>query len=169
MIGQLLGEKGATVVTGGGGGIMSAVSSEAIKRDGITVGIFNDLNDIGIGDVYTVRITAGMKEGGPEFLLVQSSDIIIAIGGGAGTLSEIATAYRNQTPVVLLQGYKGFVDKLIPLLYDGKYLDERKRTPFYFTKTPEEAVFIAIKEGNKRLKKIVREGKKFYKEYQRLG
>lgn len=161
-IGELLGKQGATIVTGGGGGIMSAVSEEGIKRDSITIGIFNTHHDIGVGDIYTVGITTGMFEGGPEYFLPLCSDIMIAVSGGAGTMNELTVAYRNEVPVVLLQGYGGWVDKLVPFLYKGKYLDERKRTPFYIADTPEEAVEIAIDKGNERLKKIVKEGREFY-------
>lgn len=163
-VGQLLGEKGATIITGGGGGIMSAVAREGIKKDSITIGLFNTHNDIGVGDIYTVGITTGMLEGGPEYFLPLCSDIMIAVSGGAGTLNELTVAYRNQVPVVLLKGYGGWVDKLIPQLHEGKYLDERKRTPFYIVDTPEEAVETAIKEGDKRLKKIVAQGKEFYRQ-----
>ncbi len=161
-IGQLLGEKGATIVTGGGGGIMSEVSKEGIKRDSITIGLFNTHNDIGVGDIYTVGFTTGMFEGGPEYLLPLCSDVIIAVSGGAGTLNELAVAYRNRVPVVLLKGYGGWVDKIIPLLIEGKFLDERKRTRFFIATTPDEAVTIALKEGDKSLRKIVKKGKQFY-------
>lgn len=162
-IGRLLGTHGATIVTGGGGGIMSAVALEGIKGDSITIGLFNTHNDIGIGDIYTVGITTGMLEGGPEYLLPLCSDIMIGVSGGAGTLNELTVAYRNQTPVVLLQGYGGWVDKLIPQLYEGKYLDERKRIPFYVTNTPEECVAMAIQKGVQRLRMIVKKGKEFYR------
>lgn len=103
-----------------------------------------------------------MFEGGPEFLLPLCSDIIIAVSGGAGTLNELSVAYRNKVPVVLLKGYGGMVDKIIPLLHEKKYLDERKRVPFFIANSPDEAVNMAIKEGNKRLRDIVKKGKKFY-------
>ncbi len=161
-IGELLGDQGATIVTGGGGGIMSTVAKAGIKKKSITIGFFNTLNDIGVGDIYTVGITTGMMEGGPEYLLPLSSDIMIAVSGGAGTLNEMTVAYRNQVPVILLRGFGGWVDKIIPLLFDGKYLDERKRIPFFIADSPKEAVKIAICEGIKRLKSIVKKGKVFY-------
>lgn len=167
-MGQLLGEKGATIVTGGGGGIMSEVSKEGIKGDSITIGLFNTHNDIGVGDIYTAGITTGMLEGGPEYLLPLCSDIMIAVSGGAGTLNELAVAYRNRVPVVLLKGFGGWVDKIIPLLHEKKYLDERKRTPFFIANTAEEAVEIAIKEGDRRLKGIVKKGKAFYNKADKL-
>ncbi len=167
-IGHLLGEYGATIVTGGGGGIMSEVSKEGIKGDSITIGLFNTHNDIGVGDIYTVGLTTGMFEGGPEYLLPLCSDIMIAVSGGSGTLNELAVAYRNRTPVVLLQGFGGWVDRLIPQLYEGCYLDERKRIPFYITESADEAVEKALKEGVKRLKKVVKQGREFYKEQDKL-
>lgn len=162
-IGALLGKAGATIVTGGGGGIMSAVSREGIKRDSITVGLFNTLKDVGPGDIYTVGITTGMHEGGPEYILPLSSDVMIAISGGAGTLNELAVAYRNCVPVILLKGFGGWVDRLIPTLIEGMYLDERKRTPFIVVDTPEKAVKIALREGVRRLGNLVREGNAHYK------
>lgn len=167
-IGQLLGDRGATIVTGGGGGIMSEVSREGIKRKSITIGLFNTPNDIGVGDIYTVGITTGMFEGGPEYLLPLSSDVIIAVSGGAGTLNELTVSYRNRVPVILLQGYGGWVDKIIPLLYEDKYLDERRRTRFFVTQTPEEAVATAIKVGVKRLREVAKKGKEFYKKKNKL-
>jgi len=167
-MGQLLGERGVTIVTGGGGGIMSEVSREGIKRDSITIGLFNNYNDIGLGDIYTVGFTTGMMEGGPEYLLPLCSDVIIAVSGGAGTLNEMAVAYRNMVPVVLLKGYGGWVDRIIPLLYENKYLDERRRTQFFIAESPEEAVEIAIKEGDKRLRGIVKAGRDFYAKKNKL-
>lgn len=167
-IGQLLGEKGATIITGGGGGIMSEVAKEGIKKDSITIGLFNTHNDIGVGDIYTVGFTTGMFEGGPEYLLPLCSDIMIAVSGGAGTLNELTVAYRNEVPVVLLKGFGGWVDKIIPLLYENKYLDERKRTPFFIVDTADKAVEVAIKEGDKRLREIVKKGKKFYNKTNKL-
>lgn len=167
-IGQLLGEKGATIVTGGGGGIMSEVAKEGIKKDSITIGLFNTHNDIGVGDIYTVGFTTGMFEGGPEYLLPLCSDIMIAVSGGAGTLNELTVAYRNEVPVVLLKGFGGWVDKIIPLLYENKYLDERKRTPFFVVDTADKAVEVAIREGDKRLREIVKKGKNFYNKTNKL-
>lgn len=162
-IGKLLGRKKITLVTGGAGGIMENAAKEIARNKGIAIGLHNDFNDRVFGKTYNVCINCGMFEGGPEYLLVLSSDAIIAVGGGAGTLNELSVAYRNQVPVVLLKGSGGWVDKIIPDLYQGKYLDKRKRTVFFITETPEEAVNIAIREGSRRLNKIIKEGKEFYK------
>ncbi|MBT3406721.1 hypothetical protein HN419_06200 [Candidatus Woesearchaeota archaeon] len=162
-IGQLLGKAGATVLTGGAQGIMSTVSTEAIKGESITVGLFNHLEQRGASEEYTVGLNTGMKEGALENLLTMFSDIMIAIGGCSGTLNELCMAYRNKIPVVLLKGYGGWVDNIIPLLHKGKYLDVRERTEFYIAETPEDAVRTALRIGKKRLIEIKKKGKNFYK------
>lgn len=162
-IGALLGQRGATIITGGGGGIMRAVAKEAIKHDAITVGLFNTHDDISQGDIYTVGFTLGMLEGGPEYILPLVSDAIIAVSGGGGTLNELTVAYRNKVPTVLLKGYGGWVDRLIPSLYKGKYLDERKRMPFYIATDPDEAVDLVIRAGTHRLEELIARGRKFYR------
>jgi uncharacterized protein (TIGR00725 family) len=162
-IGRLLGKAGATIITGGGGGVMRAVAKEAIKHDSITVGVFNTHDDISQGDIYTVGFTLGMLEGGPEYVLPLISDAIIAVSGGSGTLNELTVAYRNKVPTVLLKGFGGWVDKLIPNLYEGKYLDQRKRMAFYIASDPEEAVDLVIRAGNQRLEELIAKGRRFYR------
>jgi len=142
---------------------MQAVAQEGIKRDSITVGIFNTHDETANRNIYTVGFTTGMLEGGPEYILPLCSDIIIAVSGGGGTLNELAVAYRNCVPVILLKGFGGWVDRLIPMLYEGKYLDERKRIPFFIVESAEEAVATALKEGQIRLKSFVQKGKKDHK------
>jgi hypothetical protein len=88
---------------------------------------------------------------------------MIAASGGCGTLNELTVAYRNGVPTVLLRGYGGWVDKLIPLLYGGKYMDERKRTPFYIATTPQEAVDLVISVGVKHLEEMISKGSDFYR------
>lgn len=163
-IGELLGKRGATIVTGGGGGIMEAVAREGIKYDSITVGIYNNYLERGVGDFYTVGFTTGMLEGGPEYLLPLCSDVLIAISGGSGTLNELTVAYRNDIPVVLLKGFGGWVDQLIPLLHDGKYLDERKRVIFEIADTADQAVELALRLGVERLEKTIKLSKEFFEE-----
>ena len=142
---------------------MRAVAKEAIKHDAITVGLFNTHDDISQGDIYTVGFTLGMLEGGPEYILPLVSDAIIAVSGGGGTLNELTVAYRNKVPTVLLKGYGGWVDRLIPSLYEGKYLDERKRMPFYIATDPDEAVDLVIRAGTHRLEELIARGRKFYR------
>jgi hypothetical protein len=88
----------------------------------------------------TVIATGLSRGGGREQCLVLSCDVLIAISGGSGTLTEMAIAYQADIPVVVLEKTGGWSNKL-----KGKYLDERKRYKFAFAASPKEAVDQAIK------------------------
>ncbi len=81
-------------------------------------------------------VATGMERGGGrEMALVVSCDAIICVGGGSGTLTEIAVAYQANIPVVVMKNTGGWSEKLA-----GTYLDGRKRFKIIATKTPKEAV-----------------------------
>jgi uncharacterized protein (TIGR00725 family) len=99
VLGRRLAEAGAVVVCGGGGGVMAAVCRGASAAGGTTVGLLPGL-DRGEGNPYLgVSLPTGLGQG-RNLLLVRSSDALVAVGGGFGTLSEIALALRTGVPVV---------------------------------------------------------------------
>lgn len=157
-LGELLGKKGVTIITGGEGGIMAAVEKGGKKHGATTVGVFKNLHDVAY-DIYSdIDIVTSMGEGGPEYILPLCCNVIISMGGGAGTLNEICVAYRNNVSVVLLTGFGGWTDKLAKNLYENRYMDERKRTRFEVVKTPEEAANVAMKIGTKHLEYLIKVG-----------
>jgi uncharacterized protein (TIGR00725 family) len=88
LLGRRLAEAGAVVVCGGGPGVMEAACRGARSAGGTTVGLLPGL-----------ALPTGLGQG-RNLLLVRSSDALVAVGGGFGTLSEIALALRTGTPVV---------------------------------------------------------------------
>ncbi len=88
-VGQLIAEKGAILVCGGLSGVMEAVSRGAKEAGGFTMGILpgNSLNDANI--YIDIPVATGLGYG-RNSLVVMNSDVIIAINGKYGTLSEIA-------------------------------------------------------------------------------
>jgi uncharacterized protein (TIGR00725 family) len=89
--GSLIAVKGAILCCGGRGGVMEAACRGARKGGGTTVGI---LPDIGKGNPFLdIVIRTGMGYG-RNAIIVQSADAVVAIGGGYGTLSEIAIALK---------------------------------------------------------------------------
>jgi uncharacterized protein (TIGR00725 family) len=102
-IGRLLGSRGYTVVTGGGSEVMAAAHRGAKAAGGTTIAILpgeehRDANRwadhvvvTGIGHARNLAVAA-------------SGEAVIAIGGGWGTLAEIAFARRLGRPVVALAG-----------------------------------------------------------------
>lgn len=135
-IGFLLAKRGVIVVTGGKGGIMEAAARGAKRAGGTTVGIVKG-NQRNVANSFTdVEVITGMKADGlDELFLVLMSDALIVLGGGAGTLQEIAIAYRNKKPIIVLDGMNGWGDKLA-----GKFVDERQLIKLIQVDTPEEAV-----------------------------
>jgi uncharacterized protein (TIGR00725 family) len=99
LLGRRLAEAGAVVVCGGGPGVMEAVCRGARSAGGTTVGLLPGLDRGDANPHLSVSVPTGMGQG-RNLLLVRSSDALVAVGGGFGTLSEIALALRTGTPVV---------------------------------------------------------------------
>jgi uncharacterized protein (TIGR00725 family) len=98
-LGRRLAEAGAVVVCGGGPGVMEAVCRGARSAGGVTVGLLPG-EDRGDGNPHlSISVPTGLGQG-RNLLLVRSSDALVAVGGGFGTLSEIGLALRTGTPVV---------------------------------------------------------------------
>ena len=94
-----------------------------------------------------ILIPCGLEiGGGREFTLVLSCDVIIAISGGSGTLTEIAIAYQANIPIIVIDKFGGWGEKL-----SNKYLDDRKRLLCIRAKSPKEALDKAI-EATKNIK-----------------
>ncbi len=121
---------------------------EATKYNGITVGVTGSKSKNIWSDFRpTVLIPCGLEiGGGREFTLVLSCDVIIAIGGGSGTLTEMAIAYQAGIPIIVIDKFDGWAKKL-----SNKYIDDRKRLKCLKASTPEEALTKAIKEATKKV------------------
>jgi uncharacterized protein (TIGR00725 family) len=108
-LGRRLADGGAVVVCGGGPGVMEAVCRGARSAGGTTVGLLPGLDRAEGNRYLTVSLPTGLGQG-RNLLLVRSSDALVAVGGGFGTLSEIALALRTGTPVVGLATWSLHLD-----------------------------------------------------------
>src|SRR5919197_1529626 len=98
-VGRLLAERGALLLCGGLGGVMEAAARGARAAGGLTVGVLPG-GDPAEGNPYIeLPLATGMGEM-RNALIVRAAQAVIAIGGGWGTLSEVALARRIGTPVV---------------------------------------------------------------------
>ncbi|MGH2838317.1 MAG: TIGR00725 family protein [Thermoleophilaceae bacterium] len=104
-VGRLLAEAGATVVTGGLGGVMEAASKGAREARGTTVGLLPGADRREANEWLTVAIPTGIGEA-RNALVVRAADGVIAVGGAWGTLSEIAFARKTGKPVVGLGSWE---------------------------------------------------------------
>src|SRR5437867_11908584 len=97
--GRLLAQRGAILVCGGLGGGMEAVAKGAKANGGTTVGILPGADPAAANAYIDVPLATGLGEM-RNFLIVRAAHALIAIGGGVGTLSELALAQRIGKPVV---------------------------------------------------------------------
>lgn len=110
MVGRLLAEQGAIVVCGGLGGVMEAVAKGAKAAGGTTIGLLPGADPAAANAHIDIPLATRMGEM-RNALIVQVAQALIAIGGGAGTLSELALAQRIGKPVVgLHDAFKCAVD-----------------------------------------------------------
>ena len=98
-IGAGLADAGAVVVTGGLGGVMEAACRGARSRRGRTLGILPGEDRDAANGWVEIAIATGLGEL-RNGLVVRAADAVMAIGGGHGTLSEIALALKLGRPVV---------------------------------------------------------------------
>lgn len=98
-VGALLAKAGCVVVTGGLGGVMEAAARGAKSEGGTTLGILPGDSRHGSNPFVDLAVPTGMGEA-RNALIARAADGVIAVGGGYGTLSEIALALKMGKPVV---------------------------------------------------------------------
>lgn len=99
LVGKELAGNGFILVCGGRGGIMEAACRGAMSVNGITVGILPGCDRTEANPFLTVSIPTGLGEA-RNAIVVSSAEVVVAIGGGYGTLSEIGLALKTGKPVV---------------------------------------------------------------------
>jgi uncharacterized protein (TIGR00725 family) len=97
-VGELLAERGHTVVCGGRGGVMEAVCKGASEADGRSIGILPGTDRSAANPFLTMAIATGMGNARNP-LVALNGEGAIAINGATGTLSEIGHALDFGRPV----------------------------------------------------------------------
>jgi uncharacterized protein (TIGR00725 family) len=112
-VGKLLAEREALVVCGGLGGVMEAVCQGVSDGKGVSVGILPTDDTTEANYYVSVPIATGMGNA-RNFIIARTAEVLIAIGGSYGTLSEIAIGLNLGKPVIALDSWQlekaGFVD-----------------------------------------------------------
>jgi uncharacterized protein (TIGR00725 family) len=144
-VGELLVDAGFRLVTGGLGGVMEAACRGGRRarryQPGATVGVLPGDDAAAANRFVDVALPTGLGHG--RNAIVARADAVVAIGGGAGTLAELAFAWIFDRLVVALRrdGLPGWSGRLA-----GTRLDERIRFPaiaddqIFAAASPEEAV-----------------------------
>jgi len=92
---------GIAIACGGRGGVMEAASRGAANAAGQVIGFMPEGDASGANAWLTLVLPTGMGEM-RNALIARSSLCLIAIGGGMGTLSEMALGLKWQKPVFTL-------------------------------------------------------------------
>lgn len=125
-LGKALVERGYRVQSGGLGGVMEAVFAGARAaenyREGDTIAIIPSFAREDANAFADIVIPTGMDV--MRNAIVANADVVIAIGGGAGTLSEMAIAWSLFRLVIAFDCVEGWSKELA-----GRRLDARVRYP----------------------------------------
>ena len=128
-VGKLIAKEGATLITGGLGGVMEAASKGAKEAGGTVVGIMPGFSRDDTNAYVDIPIVTGMSHA-RNVIVVRSADAVIAVSGEYGTLSEIAIALKLGKPVIGIETW----DNVEGVIKAG---------------SPEEAVEMAVNLINK--------------------
>ena len=103
-VGRLVAERGGTVVCGGRSGVMEAAARGAREAGGTAIGILPDEDRKRASEYLTHSIATGTGHA-RNLAVVCSGDVVVAVGGEYGTLSEIGLALKVGRPVVALESW----------------------------------------------------------------
>ena len=130
-------KKDIVLLLGGYWGLMKYIVDYALEK-GFKVVLFPPIEK----EDYDYPEEAIVVKSGSSYrmrsiILVRTADVLIAAGGGAGTMHEIFTAYLEGRNIYVLTGMKLASDNLKRL---GGYLDHRKLARLKYFNTPKELV-----------------------------
>jgi uncharacterized protein (TIGR00725 family) len=130
-IGRLIGERGAALICGGMTGVMMHAARGVKAADGLAVGLLPGDDPQAANGFIDIAIATGMGQA-RNHVIALSADGMIAIGGGLGTLSEIAFGLRRGKVVVGLHTWR----------FDR---EGRTEPDLFAVATPQEAVDLLFK------------------------
>lgn len=131
-VGRRLAQAGVVLVCGGGGGVMEAASRGAAGAGGTVIGIVPQ-NSPADANPYCTHVVATGIGYARNLAVVASGEVVIAVRGEWGTLSEIGHARQLDRTVVALRSWD--------LRGDGAMESAPGIVP---ASTPEEAVAAAL-------------------------
>jgi uncharacterized protein (TIGR00725 family) len=104
-VGRRLAQAGVTLVCGAGSGVMEAAARGAAEAGGRVIGIVQG-ESIAAANPYCTEVVASGIGHARNLAVVASGEVVIAVGGEWGTLSEIGLARTIGRPVVALRSWE---------------------------------------------------------------
>jgi uncharacterized protein (TIGR00725 family) len=135
-VGAEIAAAGAVLICGGLGGAMEAACRGAHSRGGVTIGILPGSRHGDANPYVTYAIPTGLGHA-RNLLVARSAHAVIAVGGKYGTLSEIAFAKIEGTPVIGIETWE--------LRRAGQ-----EEVPIQQARDAKEAVALALAAARKR-------------------
>jgi len=111
-VGREIAQRGGILICGGLGGVMEGAARGAKEKGGLTVGIIPGESPLQANPFIDIPIVTGLGYA-RNIIVVRSSEVLVAIGGQYGTLSEIAFALQLGVPIVGLNTWEVSAD-IIP-------------------------------------------------------
>jgi len=122
-LGAAIVENGYILACGGSFGIMQAVCKGAKNSPkshfGCTIGILPELDKKKANPYCDIVIPTGIGYARNQ-IVVNTGDVVVAIAGGSGTLSEIAFAWQFAKKIICYQGFGGWSEKLAGIDLDNR-------------------------------------------------
>ena len=118
--GKIIGESNAVLITGGKFGVMKHASRGAKEVGGIVVSILPDSSFYEGNEFGDIVIPTGIGYA-RNLVNILSGDLIVAIGGGSGTLSELAYAWQFQKTIFAYTCVSGWSN----IVAEHKKLDDK--------------------------------------------
>ncbi len=140
-LGRVLVDVGFRVATGGLGGVMDAALHGARAslryREGDTVAFLPAYGEAGASPAADIVLRTGLQHA-RNVVMVASADVVLAIGGRAGTLTELALAWELSRPVIVVGTAAGWATELA-----GRTLDDRRTDQVHGPLAAFEAAHLA--------------------------
>lgn len=140
-LGRCAVEAGFRLVTGGLGGIMAAASRGARSapnhQPGDVIGILPTYSADDANEYVEIPICTGMNHA-RNVIVVATADVIFAVGGKSGTMSELAIGWKLGKPIIAVGKGPGWAGRLA-----GTAIDDRRDDHVHGPLAPFDAVALA--------------------------
>jgi uncharacterized protein (TIGR00725 family) len=104
-LGRGIAQRDAVLICGGLSGVMEHAARGARAAGGLTIGLLPGENPDEANAYIDIAIASGLSHA-RNAILARTADGLVAVGGGLGTLSEIALALRNRRPAIGIQTWR---------------------------------------------------------------